>query len=85
MQTNVKVEHSDFLLYNGDCRNVMSALEKKVDMIFADPPYFLSTGKGTVKIGQRYINFNKGDWDRIRTNSEKDEFNYEWLKNVKKY
>ena len=48
MQTNV-IKYSDFLLYNGDCRNVMSALEEKVDMIFADPPYFLSTGKGTVK------------------------------------
>ena len=66
MQTNV-IKYSDFLLYNGDCRNVMSALEEKVDMIFADPPYFLSTGKGTVKIGQRYIDFDKGDWDRIRS------------------
>ena len=79
MQTNV-IKYNDFLLYNGDCRNVMSALEEKVDMIFADPPYFLSTGKGTVKIGQRYIDFDKGDWDRIRSNSEKDKFNYEWLK-----
>lgn len=39
MQINV-IEFSGFSLYNGDCRNVMSTLENKVDMIFADPPYF---------------------------------------------
>lgn len=50
-----------------------------VDMIFADPPYFLSTGNGTVKIGNRYHSFDKGDWDRIRSKEEIYKFNYQWL------
>lgn len=79
MQTNV-IKYSDFKLYKGDCCNIIPTLNNKVDMIFADPPYFLSTGKGSVKIGSRYIDFDKGEWDRVRSNSEKDEFNFEWLK-----
>ena len=50
-----------------------------VDMIFADPPYFLSTGNGTVKIGNRYHSFDKGDWDRVRSKEEVYQFNYKWL------
>lgn len=70
---------NDFLLYNGDCCQIIPTIEQQVDMIFADPPYFLSTGNGTVKIGNRYINFDKGEWDRVRSKDEIYKFNYEWL------
>ena len=69
----------NFVLYQGDCNDIISQLDGSVDMIFADPPYFLSTGKGTVKIGQRYINFDKGEWDRVRSKDEVYDFNYKWL------
>lgn len=48
-------------------------------MIFADPPYFLSTGNGAVNINGKYIKFDKGEWDRVRTFYEKDKFNLLWL------
>lgn len=70
---------SDFQLIKGDCNAVIPRLQEKVDMIFADPPYFLSRGNGTVKIGNRYVNFDKGDWDRVRDNEEIYNFNYNWL------
>ena len=54
-------------------------IERQVDMIFADPPYFLSSGNGTVKIGNRYHCFDKGDWDRVRSKEEIYQFNYQWL------
>lgn len=39
-------EDSDFILFHGDCAEVMKGLDKcKVDLIFADPPYFLSSGR----------------------------------------
>ena len=70
---------NNFVLYQGDCNDIISQLNESVDMIFADPPYFLSTGKGTVKMGQRYINFDKGEWDRVRSKDEVYDFNYKWL------
>ena len=52
---------------------------KSVDMIFADPPYFLSTGKERVKLKDVYTTFDKGDWDRVRSTVEKNNFNRSWL------
>lgn len=40
---------SDFSLYCGDSINIMSQLDNQFDMIFADPPYFLSTGNGKLE------------------------------------
>jgi site-specific DNA-methyltransferase (adenine-specific) len=69
----------DFILKNGNCMEEIPTIEGSVDMIFADPPYFLSSGNGTVKIGKRYVNFDKGDWDRVRSKEDIYKFNYQWL------
>lgn len=70
---------TDFELINGDCNSVIPTIECPVDMIFADPPYFLSSGNGTVKIGNRFISFDKGEWDRVRSKEDVYKFNYQWL------
>lgn len=69
----------DFRLFLGNSKEELASLTEKVDMIFADPPYFLSTGNGTVKIGNRYVRFDKGKWDRVRSKEDIYNFNYEWL------
>ncbi len=69
----------DFYLVQGNCMTEIPRIEGPVDMIFADPPYFLSSGNGTVKIGNRYHSFDKGDWDRTRSKEEVYQFNYQWL------
>ena len=70
---------ANFTLYKGDCLELLEHIETKVDMIFADPPYFLSTGNGKVNINGEYIWFDKGLWDRIRSKEEKDGFNFKWI------
>ena len=71
---------NDFTLYKGDCNEVMQTLDSdSIDAIFADPPYFLSTGKGTVTIKGRPIKFDKGEWDRVRSSQEVHEFNTKWI------
>lgn len=47
-------------------------------MIFADPPYFISGGGKTIR-GKKVVVANFGEWDKIRPDKEKDEFNYQWL------
>ena len=69
----------DFTVYRGDSLELLEHIETKVDMIFADPPYFLSTGNGRVNINGEYIRFDKGKWDRIRSKEEKDGFNFKWI------
>ena len=70
---------SDFTLYCGDSLTVISQLNLQFDMIFADPPYFLSTGNGRVDVNGKYITFDKGEWDKVRSSDEKDRFNLSWL------
>lgn len=53
-------------LYHGDCLEVMDTLRAKhpdgvFDMIFADPPYFLSNGGITCHAG-KMVKVDKGDW-----------------------
>ena len=52
--------YPDFQLYHGDNVEIISTFAPcSIDMIFADPPYFLSKGKGTITIKGRPIKFDK--------------------------
>ena len=56
-------EKSRFKLYQSDCLDILNTLpENSVDMIFADPPYFLSSGSFTCQNGQM-VSVKKGDWN----------------------
>ncbi len=72
-------EHNVRLL-KGDCIKILNqARENSVDMIFADPPYFLSNGGITCHAG-KMVSVNKGKWDKSRGAEENHKFNLEWLK-----
>lgn len=43
-QAYYKSPNHDFVLAHGDCFELLRAFDFKFDMIFADPPYFLSNG-----------------------------------------
>jgi len=49
-----------------------------VDLIFADPPYFLSSGSFTCKNGRK-VCVDKGDWDKSRSIESVHKFNKKWL------
>jgi site-specific DNA-methyltransferase (adenine-specific) len=66
-------------IYQGDCLAILAAIpEASVDLIFADPPYFLSNGGITCHAG-RMVSVNKGTWDRSRGPEANHEFNLGWL------
>ena len=50
----------------------------KFDMIFADPPYFLSNGGISVQSGKQ-VSVDKGDWDKSQGFEKDNEFNRKWL------
>src|SRR3954471_8689865 len=71
-------------LYNDNCLAVMDAIaakypEGRFDMIFADPPYFLSNG-GITCHAVKMVKVDKGDWDKSQGPEVNHEFNREWLK-----
>ena len=57
-------ETGSFSLINGDTfKELKKFTNKTFDMIFADPPYFLSSD-GITCSGGKMVSVNKGDWDR---------------------
>ena len=69
-----------FKLINDDTFNALKNFEEKTfDMIFADPPYFLSND-GITCSGGKMISVNKGKWDKALSIKEKHEFNKHWIK-----
>ena len=73
-------EDENFKLIQGDSLKILKNIEpKSIDMIFADPPYFLSSD-GISCSGGKMVSVNKGDWDKTISIEEKHRFNRKWIK-----
>lgn len=75
-------------LFLTDCITFMDKLIKNYpdgifDMIFADPPYFLSNGGITCYAGKIAI-VDKGLWDKSKGVEDNHQFNLEWLSRCQK-
>ncbi len=83
------LEHRDdaahVRLYRGNCLDFLDGVSRTVgetgcfDMIFADPPYFLSNGGISCHAG-KMVKVNKGQWDESQGPELNHEFNTEWLR-----
>lgn len=73
-----------FTLLKGNCIELLNQFDFKFDMIFADPPYFLSNDGISVQSG-KMVSVNKGDWDRSNGFEKDNEFNLNWLKACKEH
>jgi len=67
-------------LLKGNCIEILDQLEEdSIDMIFADPPYFLSNDGITCHAG-RMVSVNKGKWDKSKGIEKNYKFTLQWLK-----
>ncbi len=69
-----------FQLYLGSCLDVLKCVHD-VDVVFADPPYFLSNDGLSIQSG-KIVSVNKGYWDKLDNCSIHD-FNYRWISAVR--
>lgn len=68
----------DFTLLHGDTFQLLPSFSFKFDMIFADPPYFLSNGGISCQAG-KVVSVDKGEWDKGGTPEYMEAFNREWI------
>ncbi len=71
-----------FTLLQGDSIELLPKFEHKFDMVFADPPYFLSNNGLSIQNGQ-IVSVNKGEWDKSYGLEYVNNFNLKWLKLVR--
>lgn len=70
----------EYKLLCGDCMKLLPKLEAgSVDLIFADPPYFLSNDGITCK-GGKMVSVNKADWDKSVGLKDIHSFNRKWIR-----
>lgn len=80
----VYYKNGDLMLILGDSVDVMKGIDtESVDMIFADPPYFLSNGGITCSSGAM-VSVNKAKWDMGKTVVQMHEFNMLWISECKR-
>ena len=72
-------EDENFKLIKDDTFKALKNFkEKSFDMIFADPPYFLSNNGITCSSG-KMVSVNKGEWDKSLDVESKHSFNRKWI------
>ncbi|MFO0596275.1 MAG: DNA methyltransferase [Myxococcaceae bacterium] len=80
LSSHVYARSKDYVLYKGDSLALLDQFEDQTfDMIFADPPYFLSNGGFTCQGGKR-APVKKGEWDQSNGVESDHAFTTAWLK-----
>lgn len=75
---------TNFTLYQADTLEFLEKIPKNsVDMIFADPPYFLSSGSFSCQNG-KMVSVKKGDWDLSNGTNKNFKFHNEWIKECRR-
>lgn len=77
-----KSNDKNFTLLQGDSNELLPKFEHKFDLVFADPPYFLSNDGFTIKNG-KVSSVNKAKWDKSPGIYQINEFNLKWLSFVR--
>jgi len=69
------------VLFQGDSNLILDKLiakKRRFNLIFADPPYFLSNGGMSIHAGKR-VKVDKGKWDKSNGFEADFEFTYKWI------
>lgn len=73
-----KSDDKNFYLLHGDTMELLPKFAHKFDMVFADPPYFLSNDGLSIQSG-KIVSVNKGKWDKSEGFEFINDFNRKWL------
>ena len=79
MEKHIYFKADNFTLLKGDSFKLLKRVKpKSVNLIFADPPYFLSSGGISCKNGKQ-VSVDKGEWDLTKSIQEKLKYHRKWI------
>lgn len=81
---NIYHSKEDTILIHGDSFEELKNIKSRsIDMIFADPPYFLS-GNGITCHSGKMVSVKKANWDESKNIKDKHQFNKRWIRLCKR-
>ena len=79
------IENIKNTIIEGDTiENLKKIPDESIDLIFADPPYFMQTEGELYRIDGSKFQGVKDKWDKFSNYNEYDNFCFEWLKECKR-
>ncbi len=73
------------IIINGNCIEELSKMkENSVDLIFADPPYWMRTEGKLTRVEGTEFDGCDDDWDKFSSLEEYEQFTYQWLNGCKR-
>ncbi len=82
LESFYKSPNCDFTVVQGDCIETLRKFEFQFNMVFADPPYFLSNGGISIQSGKK-VCVDKGEWDKSHGREKERAFTRAWLSEVR--
>ena len=77
---SIYFSNEEVTLIKGDSFRLLKKIERKsIDMIFADPPYFLSGG-GISCSGGKQVSVDKGEWDKSLEITKRLAYHRKWIR-----
>ncbi|MGI0406919.1 DNA-methyltransferase [Helicobacter himalayensis] len=72
-------------ILQGDCIEILKSLESEsVDLIFADPPYFMQTNGALLRVEGNAFSGCDDAWDKFENLKDYDRFSEAWLKECRR-
>jgi len=69
----------------GDCISIMETIpDASIDLIFADPPYYLQINKELRRPNNSLVNGVSEEWDKFESFEDYDKFTIKWLTQAKR-
>ncbi len=81
----LKIENCINTIIEGDCiQNLKKIPDQSVDLIFADPPYFMQTEGELFRADGSKFHGVEDEWDKFEDYRQYDEFCLQWLKECRR-
>lgn len=83
--TNKNLQNLYNTIIQGDSVEELKKIpDNSIDMIFADPPYFMQTQGELLRTDGTKFNGVEDEWDKFINYNDYDKFSYKWLKECKR-
>ena len=84
MKTVKKIKNVNSIIHGDTIEELKKLPDCSVDLIFADPPYYLQLEKNLYRPNNSKVDAVDDDWDKFENFKNYDEFSNKWLKECRR-